>query len=81
MLQTLNELPAGQSATVRGLATRRHEGIARRLMDLGLTGGAQVKCLFCAPSGGMCAYRIRGAVVALRSEDARLVRTGEGAGA
>lgn len=62
MLQTLNELPAGQSATVRGLATRRHEGIARRLMDLGLTGRRAGKVPVLRALGGMCAYRFAGAV-------------------
>ena len=43
-------------------------------MDLGLTHGARVRCLFAAPGGDPRAYRIRGAVIALRSEDAGLVR-------
>ena len=42
-------------------------------MDLGLTHGARVRCLFAAPGGDPRAYRIRGAVIALRSEDAELV--------
>ena len=33
-----------------------------------------MRCLFAAPSGEPRAYRIRGAVIALRREDAALVR-------
>ena len=48
-------------------------GMQRRLMDLGLTEGAAVECLFAAPGGGMRAYRVRKAVVALRNADAAKV--------
>lgn len=75
MNRTLNELRPGESATVRGLSPDGSRNIARRLMDIGLTGGARVKYLFCAPSGEPRAYMIRGAVIALRLEDAALVST------
>ena len=74
MFRTLNELRPGESATVRGLLPDDGRDIVSRLMDLGLTHGARVRCLFAAPSGEPRAYRIRGAVVALRREDAALVR-------
>ena len=51
----------------------RDRDITTRLMDLGLTRGARVRCLFAAPSGEPRAYLIRGAVIALRREDAALV--------
>ena len=44
--------------------------VRRRLMDLGLTPGARVTCLFSAPSGDPRAYMVRGSVIALRREDA-----------
>ncbi len=47
--------------------------IRGRLFDLGLTEGGNVKCLFNSPTGGMRAYLIRGACVALRDEDAATV--------
>ncbi len=74
MQRTLNELRPGESATVRGLLPDNGRKIIRRLMDLGLTRGARVRCLFAAPSGEPRAYLIRGAVIALRREDAALVR-------
>lgn len=44
-----------------------------RLMDLGFTPGAGVRCLFAAPSGDPRAYMVRGSVIALRRADAALV--------
>jgi len=61
MNRTLNELRPGESATVRGLSPDGSRNIARRLMDIGLTGGARVKYLFSAPSGEPRAYMISGA--------------------
>jgi Fe2+ transport system protein FeoA len=45
----------------------------RRLMDLGLTEGAEAVCLFFAPGKGMRAYRIRKTVAALRRRDAESI--------
>ena len=50
--------------------------VRRRLMDLGLTPGARVACLFSAPSGDPRAYMVRGSVIALRREDAAGVALG-----
>lgn len=41
----------------------------RRLQDIGLIEGTKVKCLQKSPAGDPVAYLIRGAVIALRSED------------
>lgn len=45
----------------------------RRLQDIGLIEGTKVDCLLQAPSGDPTAYAIRGAVIALRKEDAGCV--------
>lgn len=45
----------------------------RRLQDLGLIDGTQVTCLIRSPLGDPTAYRIRGAVIALRCEDAACI--------
>lgn len=42
--------------------------MAKRLSELGLICGTEVKCLFRAPSGDPTAYLIRGASIALRRE-------------
>lgn len=74
MNRTLNELHLGECATVRSLSPDGNRNIAKRLMDIGLTGGARIEYLFAAPSGEPRAYLIRGAVIALRQEDAQLIQ-------
>jgi Fe2+ transport system protein FeoA len=66
----LSGLAVGESGRVKCL--RAAEGEGRRLMDLGFTPGARAKCLLAAP-GGMRAYQVRGAVIALRRKEARQV--------
>lgn len=41
-----------------------------RMEDLGLTEGTWIMCLHKSPAGTPAAYEIRGAVIALRREDA-----------
>ena len=48
----------------------------RRLQDLGLVADTRVQCIQRAASGDPTAYRIRGAVIALRAADARLIEVG-----
>ena len=45
----------------------------RRLRDIGLIEGTKVKCVLKSPAGDPTAYQIRGALIALRSEDAEKV--------
>ena len=68
---TLNTLPRGGSAVVSSLTTSG--AMRRRLMDIGLTPGTRVQALFHSCSGDPTAYLIRGAVIALRSEDAQTI--------
>ena len=67
----LCDLKMGDSATVIDILPECRIGI--RLYDLGLTKGSRVGCLFKSPTGGMKAYLIRGACIALRDEDAAMV--------
>lgn len=66
--QPLNTLPIGQIGTVAELVS--HDSERRRMLDLGLVKGTQVTALQKSPSGDPVAYFIRGAVIALRTEDA-----------
>lgn len=64
----LNLIPIGSTARVKELTA---EGISRRrMLDLGLVAGTRVEALRKSPSGDPIAYEIRGAVIALRSEEA-----------
>lgn len=68
VLARLSALTRGQVGRVVAL---RCEGLTRRrLLDLGLTPGAVVECAFPAVFGDPLAYRVRGALIALRAEQA-----------
>lgn len=64
---TLNRLPVGKFGKVK---TLKAEGsIRRRLQDIGIIDGTMIECVQKSPAGDPIAYLIRGAVIALRSED------------
>ncbi|MBW6409572.1 FeoA family protein [Clostridium weizhouense] len=64
----LNSLPIGEKCKVNHLVANGI--IRRRFLDLGLINGTEVESLGQSPSGDPIAYLIRGAVIAIRSEDA-----------
>ena len=71
MEQRLCDLLPGRTATVYRLL---HVGsMRRRLQDIGLLPGTSVTCLGYSPGGDPAAYRIRGAVIAIRREDSARV--------
>jgi len=63
----LSKLPLGRKARVRELKTDGQ--IRRRLLDLGLINDTVVEALQRSPSGEPVAYAVRGAVIALRSDE------------
>lgn len=65
---SLNKLEISKIGTVKGLISRGNE--RRRMLDLGFVKGTKVEALQRSPSGDPVAYLIRGAVIALRLEDA-----------
>lgn len=69
---SLNRIGVGQSLRVTSVGGE--EPMRRRLEDLGLIAGTEVTCLMVSPLGDPRAYRIRGAVIALRKEDAEAVK-------
>jgi DtxR family transcriptional regulator, Mn-dependent transcriptional regulator len=70
----LTHLPLGQSARVVSLAAGLRGPERRRLLDLGLLPGTEVTAELRSPGGDPTAYRIRGAIIALRAEQARQVK-------
>lgn len=63
------ELAVDESACVLRLDARG--SMRRRLLDLGLVVGTRVTCVGKSPMGDPSAYLIRGAVIALRDDDAK----------
>ena len=64
----LKNLSLGKKARVKVLTS--DGAIRRRMLDLGLISDTEVEVLQKSPSGDPTAYHIRGAVIALRSEEA-----------
>ena len=68
----LSSLKIGEKCVVRGLNAEGKE--RRRMLDLGLIRDTTVEAALKSPSGDPVAYYIRGALIALRSEDAAKVQ-------
>ena len=63
----LNDIHPGQTGKVKELLSTG--SIRRRLLDIGLIENTEVECLGRSPGGDPSAFLIRGAVIAIRSED------------
>ncbi|MFP3853083.1 MAG: iron dependent repressor, metal binding and dimerization domain protein [Anaerolineales bacterium] len=72
--ERLSHLNVGEMAKVVALSPACRGPERRRLLDLGLVSGTEIKAELVSPSGDPKAYRIRGAVIALRQEQADQVR-------
>ncbi|MBO5478479.1 MAG: ferrous iron transport protein A [Clostridia bacterium] len=67
----LDNLPLG---TYGKVDTLNCEGaIRRRLLDLGIVQGTKILPVLKSPSGDPTAFAIRGSLIALRKEDAKLI--------
>lgn len=71
--RTLGSLSPGNKAIVAGLSPACRGLQRRRLMDLGIVPGTTIEAEMRSPGGDPTAYRIRGAMIALRREHADLV--------
>jgi DtxR family Mn-dependent transcriptional regulator len=71
--ESLTNLKPGQTAQVLGLSPRIRGAERRRLMDLGLLPGTTIEVEMASAGGDPIAYRIRGAVIALRKSQAQLI--------
>lgn len=71
--ETLATLRPGQQGRVMALSPRMRGAERRRMMDLGILPGAVIAAELVSPSGDPTAYRIRGAMIALRREQAQLI--------
>ncbi|MBE2238831.1 MAG: ferrous iron transport protein A [Caldilineaceae bacterium] len=69
---TLDRLPVGVVARIASLTMTGAE--RRRMMDLGLLPGAAIEVALENPLGDPTAYRVRGAVIALRREQAQQIQ-------
>lgn len=69
--KTLNELKKGEKAIIKELLI---EGsMKRRLLDIGLIKDSVVECVLESPLKDPKAYSIRGALIAIRENDAKKI--------
>ena len=66
----LSSLELGQSGEVLGISGACRGGERRRFLDLGILPGTVIAPELRSPAGGPTAYRVRGALIALRAEQA-----------
>ena len=70
----LNSLKPGDKGLVLSLSPRLRGADRRRMMDLGVLPGTEIDVAMRSPSGDPTAYRIRGALIALRADQANLIQ-------
>ena len=68
--KTLNDLAPGQGGIILSVGNQSG-AVKRRLVDMGLTPGTQVKVTKIAPLGDPVELRVRGYALSLRKADAR----------
>ncbi len=69
-LKTLSHLKVGEKGVVLGIAKSLRGQQRRRLMDLGIVPGTEIEAELESISGDPVAYRVRGATIALRKDQA-----------
>jgi len=72
-VRNLAELKPGEHARMLSLARGCRGQERRRLLDLGFVAGTDIEAEMVSPSGEPTAYRVRGTLIALHREQARLV--------
>ena len=68
---TLKELKPGQQGTVAAINTTGP--MKRRIMDMGITPGVEIKVVMVAPLGNPIEVNVRGYELSLRKEEAQQI--------
>lgn len=68
---SLDKLPLNKTGYIIDLKSK--DSLRRRMLDLGLVKDTIVKPVFISPSGDPRAYEVRGSIIAIRKNDARLI--------
>ena len=71
LFTSLNYLPEGTKCKVFSILSTGND--RRRMLDLGIINNTNIEVLQKSPYGDPTAYFIRGAVIALRDEDAKKI--------
>jgi len=73
-IATLIDLAPGEAGRVTGISPACQGSQRRRLLDLGVVRGTVIEAAFRSAAGDPIAYNIRGALIALRGEQAEWIR-------
>ena len=68
---SLYDVPMGSKVVIKKVLT--DGSIKRRLLDIGLTNGTVVESTLSNPGNNLVAYMIRGALIAIRDDDAKKI--------
>lgn len=71
-MNSLYELNLNEPGIVKSLSC--NGSLKRRLLDLGIIKGTKITPILKSPSGDPTAFEIRGTLIALRKEDAELIK-------
>ena len=71
MIKTLDDLPLNQKGYIKQLNCIG--SVKRRMLDLGIVEGTQIIPVLKSPSKELRAFEIRGAIIAIRKEEAKLI--------
>jgi ferrous iron transport protein A len=72
LMETLDQLKEGERATI--LEVAGEDGVAVRLMEMGLTEGEEIEVVGFAPLGDPIEFYVRGYRISLRANEARRLR-------
>ncbi len=72
--RVLSDLKAGEEGVVASISKACRPALRRRLMDLGVLPGTLVRAELRSPAGDPVAYRVRGTLIGLRTEQAQHIR-------
>lgn len=67
----LNQLPLNENGIIKEINCEGN--IKRRLLDLGLVNGTNIKPVLISPSKDPRAFEVRGTIIAIRKEDAEKI--------
>jgi DtxR family Mn-dependent transcriptional regulator len=79
--ETLDQASDGETVRIVGISSGLQGPQRRRLLDLGLVPGTLVETELTSPGGDPVAYRIRGALIALRRDQSRWIQIDRKVGA
>ena len=71
-IYSLDNLPLNKNGYIIDLKSQG--SLRRRMLDLGLIKDTLIKPVFISPSGDPRAYEVRGSIIAIRKNDAELIK-------